>query len=576
MAGAFYSVRPFSLHIIFVETMFKKNKRILWLLNHRTLMPYEASLIQRLGFEIYVPKIIPKTDFRSGAIDFSYDSSLSLPDWALRELNRFNFYENAWTSKIVTIVNRYFGSAFIMPYARQASEAVENFEGQLVLRAFGLPNDQSYKRALDFLYGTLMLRKIKGIKHRFWFGEGYDNVHECDDRLFEERALLLPIGVPDVFFATAGQWTGSEKKILLVCPNILSAPYYADIYQRFKRDFGRFPHVIVGYQEVPVSDPHVLGFVSDDQLERLYLNCAVLYYPSTELRHVHYSPIEAAINGMPVIFFENSLLARLGGSAQKGRVSSVSEAQQLVERILANDIELIAEIKADQREIAFHFSDEYCRKVWKAQMEERGFMQTLKENSRLSTLIIEAKRTLLTPFAHGRTKINPHKLAIEPSRTSLTAQQAIEIFGRSLYEGITFRDPEFSEMVDYIDGLSSAEDWGRWSISEKVVIVLKHTLIGEFRLFIRGVAFGKNASTNVPIRIGDQIQNVRLPAGLDQATGAWLRFNLKRSSNVIEITVPHPTRPEVDARTIGVGLIELRAAPPVTLSATEARNALGS
>jgi len=30
--------------------MFDKNKRVLWLLNHRTLMPYEAKLLRRLGF----------------------------------------------------------------------------------------------------------------------------------------------------------------------------------------------------------------------------------------------------------------------------------------------------------------------------------------------------------------------------------------------------------------------------------------------------------------------------------------------------------------------------------------------
>ena len=51
--------------------MFKRNKRILWLLDHRTLTPYEASLIQRLGFEIHVPKVIPKSNFRSRATKFS-------------------------------------------------------------------------------------------------------------------------------------------------------------------------------------------------------------------------------------------------------------------------------------------------------------------------------------------------------------------------------------------------------------------------------------------------------------------------------------------------------------------------
>jgi|GEM_PF-1724068 len=556
--------------------MFKKNRRILWLLNHRTLLPYEAPLIQRLGFEVYVPKVIPKSNFRSGAVDFSYDSSLSLPPGALSRLNQFNFYEDAWTPEIVAIVNRYFGAAFIIPHARQVFEAVENFEGQLVFRAFGLDNEQSYKKVLDELYGPLVLRKIKGIKHRFWFGEGYDNLHECDDPVFLERALFLPIGVPEFFFSTAGQWTGAEKKILFVCPYVVSNPYYAEIYRRFKGDFGHLPHVIVGAQDVPTADPHVVGFVSDEELKRLYLNCSVLYYPSTELRHVHYSPIEAAINGMPVVFFENSLLARLSRGATKGRASSVSEARQIIERILASDVDFISQIRVDQREIAFHFSDEYCREIWKREMEGRGFFKALREKSKFSILLHEAKRAVLTPFARGRTSINPHKRAIQPVTTTLNAAEGKHAFGSSLYEGIRFGDALFPEMVDSVDGVSAAEGWGRWSTGDKIVIALKHNLTGECRLFLRAVAFRENADVLVPVRVGNQVQKARLPSRMDEANGAWLHFNLRKPSNVIEITVPHPTRPALDGRMIGVGLMELRAAPAVTLSAAEARDAFGS
>ena len=539
-------------------------------------MPYEASLIQRLGFEIYVPKVIPKSNFRSGAVDYSYDSSLSLPKTVLRKLNRFNFYEDVWTSTIVTIVNRYFSTVFVIPHARQVSEAVDKFEGQIVFRAFGLDNTQSYKKVLDNLYGPLVLRKIKGIKHRFWFGEGYDNLHECDDPVFSERALFLPIGVPETFFSTAGQWTGSEKKILFVCPYVVSNPYYAEIYQRFKKDFGHFPHVIVGVQDVPVSDPHLLGFVSDDDLKRLYLNCAVLYYPSTELRHVHYSPIEAAINGMPVVFFESSLLARLSRGATKGRVSSVREAQQIIKRILADDVELIAQIRGDQREIAFQFSDDYCRETWKKELQESGFMRALQQSSKSSIFLRETRRTFLRPFAHGRTSISPHKSAMKPATVTSTALQAREAFGSSLYDGIKFSEADFPEFVDYVSGISGAEAWGRWSNADKILILLKHNLVGEFRLLMRAVGFRKNADVPIPVKIGDQVQKARLPASIDEAAGASLRFDLKRPGNLIEITVPHPTRPEMDGRTIGVGLIELRAALPVTLSAPEAHEKFGA
>ncbi|MDR6857585.1 DUF7024 domain-containing protein [Variovorax guangxiensis] len=556
--------------------MISKNKRFLWLLNHRTLMPYEAPLIRRLGFEIFIPKVIPKTNFRSAAVDFSHDESLTIPPGVLEKLNQFNFYEDAWTPEIVTLVNRYFGTVFIIPHARQTLEAVQNFEGQIVFRAFGLDNEQSYKKVLENLHGPLLLRMIEGIKHRFWFGEGYDHLHECEDPLFEERSLYLPIGVPDSFFADANKWTGKDRKILFVCPFVGSNPYYTEIYERFKNNFGDLPHVIVGAQDVPVSDPHVAGFVSDDELKRLYLECAVLYYPSTELRHVHYSPIEAAINGMPIVFFENSLLSRMSRGATKGRVSSIAEARQIIERILVDDAALIAEIREDQREIAYHFSDAYCSETWRTQMHSRGFIQTLSGSSIVSTLLKEATRSALKPLAHGRTRIDPHRRAIQPFKATLDAAQARQAFGSSLYEGIDFSRAVFPAMVDYVSGVSAGEGWGRWSNGDKVSIVLKHLLQGKVRIFIRAIAYGDNAGVPLPMKVGGQTKTFQLSAREDEASGTWLHFELKKPSNVIEIEIPHPTRPSLDGRALGIGLIELRAADPVTLSAEQARKTLGA
>lgn len=539
-------------------------------------MPFEAPVIQRLGFEIFIPKIIPKEGFRSGGVDYAYDSSLSLPARVLKRLNEFNFYENSWPDDIITIVNRYFGAAFIFAHLRQATEAIDNFEGQIVFRAFGLENENSYTRALAHLYGPMIHRKIEGIKHRFWFGEGYDNLHECENPIFGERALFLPIGVPKSFFANAKQWRGTLKKILFVCPNAVTNLYYSGIYQKFKQDLGDLPHVIVGAQDVPVPDPNVVGFVSDDELHRLYLDCALLYYPSIEVRHVHYSPIEAAINGMPVVFFSGSLLDRLSRGTTKGRVDSVGEARNIIQRILADDKQLIGEIKTDQQEIAYHFSDAYCEPMWKKQMEERGFLAAMQSKSKVQIALIEIWRSLLRPIAHGRLKINPHRRALTPIRATLTPAEAKAKYGSSLFDGISFKEVGFPPVVDFVDGISANEEWGRWSNSKTITIVLKHLLQGRFRLYLHGVAYGGNIGVPIPVRIGSQTRMVRLASGLEESRGHWLHFDLAHPANIIEITVPHPELPKMDTRTVGVGLVGIGAAPPVSLSLDEARESLGS
>ena len=524
--------------------MFNKHKRILWLLNHRTLMPFEAPLIQRLGFEIFIPKVIPQKGFRSGGIDYAYDASLSLPPRILERLNAFNFYEEAWPSDIVKIVNRYFGAAFIFAHEKQATEAIDNFEGQIVFRAFGLENTNSYTRALAHLYGPMIHRKIDGIKERFWFGEGYDNLHECESPIFAERALFLPIGVPKAFFANAEEWRGTEKKILFVCPNAVTNFYYSGMYRKFKEEFGDLPHVIVGAQDVPVPDPNVVGFVSDDELHRLYVDCALLYYPSTEVRHIHYSPIEAAIYGMPVVFFAGSLLDRLSRGATKGRVESATEARALVERILADDRPLIEELKADQQEIAYHFSDAYCEPVWHEQMRDRGFLAAVRSKSKLQIAWMELWRTLLLPFAHGRLRRHPHWKAQTPVKTTLTPAEAKTAYGSSLYDGISFKEDDFPPVVDFVDGVGANEPWGRWSNGKTITIALKHVLQGRFRLHVHGVAHGDNVGARVPVRIGKVTRTISLVSSLEEAKGAWAHFDLDRPTNVIEITVPHPSVPK--------------------------------
>jgi hypothetical protein len=171
--------------------MFNKHKRILWLLNHRTLMPYECALIRRLGFEVFVPKVLPEAGFRSGSVDYSHDTSLSIPPRVLERLNGFNFYESTWPSEIVALVNRYFGSAFVMPHGRQLGEAVDNFEGQIVLRAFGLLGTQTYGdvlgtrnmfRGLDVLEAVLVDVIVRlGVEALTRAGQGSSDDTATDD-----------------------------------------------------------------------------------------------------------------------------------------------------------------------------------------------------------------------------------------------------------------------------------------------------------------------------------------------------------------------------------------------------------
>lgn len=530
--------------------MSTRRKRILWLLNHRTLMPAEVPLLQRLGYEVFVPKIIPADGFRSGHVDHSYDVSLSIPPRVLDILNSFDFYSNSWTTEVATLVNRYFGTAITMMHGQLLPEVVEHFAGQVVLRAFGVQTGQTFTDELQDRHGVLLLRKLQKMRERFWFGEGYDNLHEVEGKVLRDRAVHLPIGIPQSALADAGTWTGTDRTILFVCPDAASDDYYGELYRQFKSDFGDLPHVIVGSQRVPLDDPHVLGFISNEELARLYRDCAVMYYASREERHVHYSPIEAAIAGLPVIFYTGTLLDRLGSSSTLGRVSSSREARVLIERLLAGDADLVARLQASQRFLSDPFTDPLCIDTWRRNLRESGFDRAIRGQSIRSLIGGASARDL-------------HQEARSPEPAIYSLADARSGGGGSLEDGIRFSDASFPSFVHYIEGVGRNEEWGRWSSGDEIVIVLAHTLHGDFRLFLRGLAFGENASRSITITIGSEAAEVLLTRDLDPASTVWRHFHLDAPTNVIRIAVPVPTAIDGGARSIGVGLSNLGIAPMV-------------
>ena len=116
-----------------------KDKRILWLINHTTLREFEVPLLISLGYEIYTPKCIPDLIYEwSGSVDYTHDSTLTIPEKALYILNQHDFYEQPLTQPIISLINRYFGTAFCIFYPKLFEQIIRQFSGRILLRAFGL------------------------------------------------------------------------------------------------------------------------------------------------------------------------------------------------------------------------------------------------------------------------------------------------------------------------------------------------------------------------------------------------------------------------------------------------------
>lgn len=523
--------------------MSDRSNRVLWLLNHVTLMKTEIPILLSMGYEVFTPKIIPAAKgFRSGAVDFSFDRHLTLPPNVLEVLNSADLYQSEWPDEVVQYINEYFSVMFFIPLSGLLEAGLKYFRGAVLLRVFGMEQGARYIDMLNYNYSD-SLRKVYEIRDRFWFATAYEQITEVEPKLLSDRKLFLPIGLPSSFDVYRNTWIGSKKQILFICPSIESIPLYKQAYIGFKKAFGHLPHVIAGSQPVPVDDPHVLGFVSDETLIELFQQSSVLYYHSHEPRHVHYHPIEAAAVGMPVIIYDDSLIARMAGRAVAGFVSSLEQAKDIVESILAGDSRTIELVKKDQEIIRALFSESHCAEVWKKNFAVgplAEYMNAIKNRDS-------------EPDAYcGHV---PRKMILLPGE-ELDAAKTIE-------DGISFQNRNYPAFVEYVDGLSVPEDeWGAWSDGGTIEIGLSQPLRGRFELLVSGGAYAANIGADITVTIGSSHRSLRFESEPWHPTTQSAIFDLAGPAQKIEILIPHPTLTVgAKERNLGIGISRIWTRP---------------
>jgi hypothetical protein len=344
-------------------------RRLIWIVNHRTLMSAEVPLLLGLGYEVFIPKIIPTEDpgYQSGLVDYGYDSTLTLSPQALQVLNDHDFYRRIWSPTLKSIVNDHFNalvtsvSACLTPLA----EAARHFDGTVVARVFGRENPRRYSEFFLDAAGVRILRDIDALGDRFVFGQSFDNLAEGEVDELRRRAHTITVTLPPSIYEHAGTWTGEAAAAILLCPDIRASGHYALIYADIKRDFGDLPHVIFGGHAAPVDDdPHVLPYLTAQGLLQLYATAPVLIYPSTEPRHVRYSPIEAMIVGTPVLYRRGTLIDTLAGGELAGACADTDEMRTKAHALLAGDRALADAIRARQGDIVETFSTVRAARQW--------------------------------------------------------------------------------------------------------------------------------------------------------------------------------------------------------------------
>lgn len=321
--------------------------RAMWLLNHTVARAFEVPMLKRAGVqEVFLPKRIPDDpSCRSASVDWSQDAGLTIPAADLAIMNAADWYREpgaqAWAA-----ANKHFDVLFfVLQEVELLASVARNFNGIAVWRAFGLADAQTYSGILERLApgGKVHARSLGP---RLAWASAYPHLREVEDEFFRDLEIHLPLGMPDT--TIEDRWTGTDRRILFVCPDISVSAYHRHIYETFSADFRGLPYVIAGPQRPPIRDPNMLGFLPRREYDRAMRSMRVMFYHSREPYHLHYHPLEAVKAGLPLVFMGGGLLDRMGGVGLPGRAATIRQARAKIERILDGDQRFIAEVRSSQ------------------------------------------------------------------------------------------------------------------------------------------------------------------------------------------------------------------------------------
>lgn len=353
-------------------------KRIAWLLNHSALIERELPIFEELGYEIFVPKIA-YFDVSAG-ITYKYDEGLTIPQEDLQILNRTDFSSYNLDDQVYDILNKYFDIVMFIHNLDLIRNLVDHYQGILAYRAFGrLAIEGSHTDIIIWKLGEGYMRRIERLGKRFFFLQISENLSEIECEFFQSRTMYAPVGLKKGL-TVRDVWTGENNRILFVCPRIGMVPYFEKIYKDFVENFGDMPYSVGGSQPIDIEyDKNILGYLPKDQYENLYPSHKVMFYHSTELRHIHYHPLEAIACGLPLVFMGGGQLDLLGGKELPGRCKDVKTARKKLKRILDGDKKLIDKIRSTQPVLLEKYSYEYCKERWKIVLREMAGIELDQE-----------------------------------------------------------------------------------------------------------------------------------------------------------------------------------------------------
>lgn len=308
-------------------------KRILWLMNETAIRDAEVPMLLDNGYGVFCPKVC---SMGMGASRFSvtwkYDDSLDLPGEVLSILNSTDFYSSPISSDILDLLDQYFDIAFILPEKYLLRALLQEFGGQIILRALGNREGMSCTEQLVRSCGYEILTMIRAHRSHFWLACASRSMinKECD--LLRGRAMFMPMLVEQLQVSPR-----KHGAPLLLCPNIRVDGSAKAAYDEFTAHW-HDEYVLLGDQLVPFETAEYVEPTDGLAYEQALSSASAAFYPFTKNTDVNMPYVDALQRGVPLVYLSGSAVHELlgGNKRASGCAKNIDEAIRKM-RQLAND-----------------------------------------------------------------------------------------------------------------------------------------------------------------------------------------------------------------------------------------------
>ncbi len=420
------------------EIKINRKLRILYGASHRVLRYEEVRLFIEAGFEVIPVKAHwkifkiqePDSDNPAHPLYPNWRATCTVPDSIIEKIQAIDILKyqdlNAQGGKVssaeAALLNEWIDIIYIPNLLPPVPRVLTWFKGLTLFRVYGEGKimtydewaktsgaDLSVLRKYDARYATmLMLHALNGPEHASILGSNIFHVGPC---------------VTKSRITSKWKVESASQICNIALSYIYENPHWTDMYHEFCHVFKDIPLRFLGKNnkeehKILKQDNRVTGIIKNDyEYLELLTDCRCLLDPSTSPFHTHYTPLEAIMMGIPVIFLESSgmageILRAIPKSELKnsGICSNFMEAKKIIERCL-DDIEYAKQISANQRIIA------------EKMFSPNTVLQQIKQFAAAAPTLVAKARTLPTSLDKIFSTIEMPMLGIENGATNVTSSR---------------------------------------------------------------------------------------------------------------------------------------------------------